>query len=96
MSVQFVQEMVGLISDAYRICEQENAILVQSMTSSARQPAMDALPALRSQCLALCCAALSWHSFRTAPSNPPSETKQEEGGKEQEEKPAPADPSGYA
>ena len=90
--------MVGLISDAYRICEQENAILVQTMTSSARQPAMDALPAMRSQCLALCCAALSWHSFRTAPSTAPTEAKveaKEEGGKEKEERAGPVDPSGY-
>lgn len=77
--------MVGLISDAFRICEQENAFLVQSMTSSARQPAMDALPAMRSQCLALCCAALSWQDFRRAPSVTPPEVKpdiKEEAAKE--------------
>lgn len=90
--------MVGLINDAFRICESENAILVQTMTSSVRQPAMDALPAMRSQCLALCCAALSWADFRTAPSIAPPEVKpevKEEGIKEKEDRPAPADPSSY-
>lgn len=88
---------MALITDAYRICEQENAILVQTMTSSARQAAIDALPAMRSQCLALCCAAISWDSFRTASSMEAKPEAKEEAGKDREEKPSsPAAISGYS
>jgi len=42
-----VQELVALVSQAYTICADDSPTLLQSITSSARQPAMDAMPTLR-------------------------------------------------
>ena len=83
MCIMCLQEVVHQIMDAYRVCEQDPALLVQTLTSSARQPAMDALPAMRSKCLSLVCAAMAWPEFRSAPSSPPASAEaQPQEGKE--------------
>lgn len=86
-----VQEVVGLVRDACTICEQDSALLVQTLTSSARQAAIDSLPALRSQCLRLVCAAMTWRDFRWTPSAPaaspeakPSESEEPDKDKDKE------------
>ena len=66
------QEAVNLVRDAYLICEQDPQLLVQTLTTSARQAAIEALPAMRMVCLSLVCAAMSWHDFRSVTSPPPA------------------------
>ena len=78
-SGSLIQEVVGLVRDALMICEQDAPLLVQTMTSSARQAAMDGLPAMRAQCLSLVCAAMAWPDFRSTPSQPQEPVKDEEG-----------------
>lgn len=80
-----LQDVITAIKDAHTICEQEPAVLLKDMPSITKQASLEHLPALRTQCLKLVCATLSWPEFNNG-SKEGSTEKQEEDGK-------PPDPS---
>ena len=67
-----MQEVVGLVKDAYQVCDADTTTLIAPLqTQASRQAASEALPAMRIQCLSLVCAALSWPAFRSLASPSP-------------------------
>ena len=88
-----VQEILQMIKDAHTICESDNATLLKDLTALQRPAAMEQIPNLRSQCLQLTCAALSWPEFNSAP--PEGTVKPEdESAAGQSPAPTPSSPSG--